>query len=90
MVKKNNAAATPHNSASGGTLVREFLNGEFPPETPRQRVAIFLTGKDLVRNMKLAPEDQTKFLDKVDRCTKVNNPYFVKFPFTSLTLPDMH
>ena len=72
MAKKNNAAATPHNSASRGTPIREFLNGDFPPETSRQRVAILLTGKDLARNiLGLAPEDQTKFIDKVDRVSKV-------------------
>ena len=68
MARKNNTAAPPHIPTGGGTQIREFLTSNFPLETLRQRTENLLSNKDLVRNIQaMTPEDQTKFLDKVDQ-----------------------
>ena len=78
MARKNNAAATPQNTTSRGTPIREFLNSNLSFEALRQSAAILLTGKDLVRNiLGMTPEDQTKFLDKVDQVCQ-SLPQFLK------------
>jgi hypothetical protein len=46
----------------------EILDGDLPSEALRLRTGVLLTGKDLVRNiLAVTPQDQTKFLDKVDQ-----------------------
>ena len=65
MAKK---VAASHNLTNGGTSMREILYGGLPFETLRAQVGIVLTGKDLVSNiLGLTPQEQTKFLDKVDQ-----------------------
>ena len=64
MAGKNNATATPRNSTSEGTPAQEFLNNNFPPELLEERVG----GMHLVQKiLRMTPEDQVKFLDKVDQ-----------------------
>jgi hypothetical protein len=68
MAKKNNAVPTSHNTTGGATPIREILNANLPSEALRVRAGPLLTGKDLARNiLAVTPQDQTKFLDKVDQ-----------------------
>ena len=68
MAGENNIATTPHNSTSEGTPAHKFLNANFPPETLRKRAAVLLTRRGLVKNiLRMTPEDQTKFIDRVDQ-----------------------
>ena len=70
MTRKSNAAAAPQSSTStrGEAPFREFATNTLTPEQSRQRAAPLLNSKDLLRNVRaLTPEDQTKFIDKVDK-----------------------
>jgi hypothetical protein len=68
MAKKNNAVPTSHNATNGGTPIREILSDGLPSEALRLRTGALLTGKDLVWNvLAVTPQDQTKFIDKVDQ-----------------------
>ena len=65
----NIAATRPTN---GNTAIQQFVDDELSPETLRQRAAIVLGDRDLVRNfVGMTPEDQTKFLDKIDQVGQV-------------------
>ena len=51
-----------------GFEAREFANSALTPEQSRQRAGPLLNSKDLLREFRaLIPEDQTKFIDKVDK-----------------------
>ncbi|KAF9647761.1 kinase-like protein [Thelephora ganbajun] len=68
MAKKDNAAIIPRISTRGEAPIQEFVNSNLTPETSRQQAALLLNSKDLVRNLRgLTPEDQTKFVDKIDQ-----------------------
>jgi len=68
VAKRNNAAAALQTSTRGEAPFREFANSSLIPEQSRQRAAPLLNSKDLLRNFRaLTLEDQTKFIDKVDR-----------------------
>jgi len=68
MSRKSNAVAAPHNPTRGETSTREFANSNLTPEQSRQRAGTLLNSKELLRNIRgLTPEDQTKFVDKVDQ-----------------------
>ena len=52
----------------GGTPFLEFVYSNLTPEQSRQRAALLLNNRDLLRNVQgLSPEDQTRFIDKVDQ-----------------------
>ena len=68
MVRKNNAAPALRNPTHGEVLIREFTNSNLTPKQLTQRAAPLLTDKELLRDVRaLAPEDQTKFIDKAVR-----------------------
>jgi len=68
MAKNNNTVAAPRNSTRGETSIREFANDDWTPEQLRQRAAVLLNNKELLRNVPgLTPEEQTKILDRVDQ-----------------------
>lgn len=68
MARKSNTAAAPQSSTRGEAPFREFANTSLTPEQSRQRAVHLLNSKDLLRIVRaLAPEDQTKFIDKVDQ-----------------------
>jgi len=69
MARKSNAAAPlSQSSTRGDAPFREFANSTLTTEQSRQRVASLLNSKDLLRNFRaLTPEDQTKFIEKVDK-----------------------
>lgn len=68
MARNNNAASASLRSTGGVTSIQEILNGDLRSETFRLRAENVLIDKDLVRNvMGMAPQDQARFLDKVDQ-----------------------
>ncbi|KAF9646894.1 kinase-like protein [Thelephora ganbajun] len=68
MAKKDNAATVSHTSTRGEASIQEFANSNLTPEASRQKAALLLDSKDLVRNVRgLTPEGQTKFVDKIDQ-----------------------
>ena len=68
MTKKSNAAAVPQISTRGEAPFRQFANSNLTPEQSKQQAAPLLNSKDLLRSVRaLIPEDQTKFIDKIDK-----------------------
>ena len=68
MARRNNTAGTPHNPTRGEASLREFANGDLTPDMVRQRAAISLSSKDLVRNaLGLTPEERQRLIDKFDQ-----------------------
>ena len=58
----------PQSLTRGEAPFREFANTSLTPEQSKQRAAPLLNSNDLLRNvLALTPEDQTKFMDKVDQ-----------------------
>ena len=61
-------AALQNSTTGGETPFREFVYNNLTPEKSRRRVAVLLDSRDLLRNVQgLSPEDQTRFIDKVDQ-----------------------
>ena len=68
MTKTSKAAATPRNPTRGEIAIQEFANSDLQSEESRQRAAPLLNSKGLLRDVqRLTPEDQTRFVDKIDR-----------------------
>ena len=68
MNRTGKATAAVRNPARGETAFQEFANGNYTPEQLRQQAASLLDSKELLQNVRgLTPEDQTRFVDKVDR-----------------------
>ena len=68
MARKSNAATALQSSTRRETPFREFANSTLTPEQSKQRAAPLLNDGELLRNvLALTPEDQTKFIDKVDQ-----------------------
>jgi len=68
MTKKSKTVAASRNSTRGETAIREFANSNLTLEQSRQRAAVLLNSKGLLRNVPgLTPEDQAKFVDKIDQ-----------------------
>jgi len=68
MVRKSSTIAAPQNSTRGEFAIREFANSNLTLEQSRQRAAVLLNSKGLLRNvLGLTPEDQAKFVDKIDQ-----------------------
>jgi len=68
MTKKTNTVVAPRNSTRGETAIREFANSNLTLEQSKPRAAVLLDNKELLRNVPgLTPEEQTKFLDRVDQ-----------------------
>jgi len=68
MTKKTKAVAALRNSTRGETAIREFANSNLTLEQLKPRAAVLLNNKELLRNVPgLTPEEQTKFLDRVDQ-----------------------
>ena len=71
MSRRGNPAAALQNSTSGEAPFREYAYSNLTPEQSKQRAALLLDSRDLLRNVQgLAPEDQTRFIDKVDQVSK--------------------
>jgi len=61
-------ASAPRDSTRGEAAIQEFANSNSTSDQLRQRAAHLLNSKDLLRNVwGLTPEDQMKFVDKVDQ-----------------------
>ena len=59
---------TPRNPTHEEIAIREFTNTDLTPELSRQQAAIFLDDKKLLQNIRgLAPEDQERFVERVDQ-----------------------
>ena len=68
MSRRGNAAAALQDSTRGETLFREFARSNLTPEQSKQRAAVLLDSRDLLQNVQgLGPEDQTRFIDKVNQ-----------------------
>ena len=68
VVRRSNAATALQSSTHGETPFREFANSTLTPEQSRRRATPLLNSKELLRNVRaLTPEDQTKFMDKIDQ-----------------------
>ena len=53
-------------------MVREFLNGNTPTERLRELARLLLTNGDILRVIReLTPEDQGRFVDKVDQVRRL-------------------
>jgi len=71
MSRKSNPVTAPRDPTRGETSIREFANSNLTPEQSRQRAGTLLNGKELLRNIQgLTPEDQIKFVDKVDQVSR--------------------
>ena len=67
-MSQSNASPVLQSSTNGEISVWEIANGNLTPEQLRQRAAPLLADKDLSRSvLSLSPEDQTKFIDRVDQ-----------------------
>ena len=73
MSKKNNTATTSRSSTSVDAQILEFANSNLPLETLTQLAIFFLTTfRNLAWNiLRLSPEDQEKFVDKIDQVCQV-------------------
>ena len=68
MARKSNTAAALQNPTRAETSFRDFAYSNLTPEQSSQRAAPLLSSRELLRNVRgLAPEDQTKFIEKVDK-----------------------
>lgn len=68
MSKRNSTTTTSPNNTRGEAQLLEFSNSSEPPEASRQRANDLLTSTRLVQNvLGLTPQDQTRFVDKVDQ-----------------------
>ena len=68
MSENSNTVLAPRTSSRGEPLIREIIHTNLAPEQLRQRVAPLLADRELLRGVRaLGPEDQTKFIDKVDQ-----------------------
>lgn len=72
---RKSGAATPNNPTRGEATLQEFANGDSSPEQLRQRAALLLDSKELLRDVQgLTPKDQTKFVDKIDQVRRMAYP----------------
>ena len=70
MFRRSNPAAALQNPTGAKTpfAFQEFVDSDLTQERSKGWSARLLGRKDLLRNVQgLAPEDQTKFIDKVDQ-----------------------
>jgi len=68
MARTSKTVVAPRGSTRGEVAIQEFANSNLPSEQLRQQAGPLLTSKELLRNVwGLPPEDQTKFVDKVDQ-----------------------
>lgn len=68
MAKSSKTVVAPRGSTRGEVAIQEFVNSNLPSEQLRQRAAPLLSSKELLRSVwGLPPEDQTKFVEKVDQ-----------------------
>lgn len=79
MARPGKVVATPYNSTRGETAIQEFANSNLTPELLRQRAATLLDSKELLRDVRgLTPEDQAKFLDRVDQVCRGDPLFFLE------------
>lgn len=68
MSRRGNTAASLQNSTNRETSFRAFAYNNLTPEKAKRWAAILLDHKDLLQNIhELPPEDQTRFINKVDQ-----------------------
>ena len=80
MSRKSNAAVALQKSTNGGTALREFAYSDLTQEQSKQRASLLLDSKDLLRNVRgLAPEDQTRFIDKADQVRR-RRSWLIRLP----------
>ena len=68
MARTTRPVATPRNPTRGEAAIQEFANSSLTSEQLKQRATPLLNSKELLRDVQgLTPEDQTRFVDKVDQ-----------------------
>ena len=68
MVRTNYVFPVLRNSTRGERAIQEFVNSNLANEPLGQRAAPLLNSKQLQRDiLGLTPDDQTKFMEKVDQ-----------------------
>jgi hypothetical protein len=87
MARTHKAAAAPRNPTRGETILQEFANVDSSLEQLRQRAALLLNNKELLRDVQgLTPEDQTIFVDKIDQVCRAGSSFSLGI-FPPLFLP---
>ena len=75
MARKSDIIAAPHDPTREKAAIQEFANSDLTPEQLRQRAPVLLNSNELLRNIPgLTPEEQTKFLDRVDQVCRSSFP----------------
>ena len=70
MAKTSKSVAAP---TRGEAAIQEFANSSLTPEQLKQRAALLLNNKELLRDVQgLGRGDQAKFVDKVDQVGRGN------------------
>ena len=55
--------------------VQQFASSNLTPELSKQRAALLLNSEELLRDVqRLTSEDQTRFVDKVDKVCRLGTP----------------
>ena len=64
MARTSEDAVVPHEE----TAIQAFANSNLTPEQSRRQAAPFLNSKELLRDfLRLSPEDQAKFVERIDQ-----------------------
>ena len=75
------AVAVRRGLTRGEVALQEFVNSDLPSEQLRQRAAPLLSSKELLQNvLGLPPEEQTKFVDKVDQVRRDHLSFLLEYP----------
>ena len=85
MSRGSNGLATRYSSTPEGAPIQKFANGSLTSRIWTEQAAGLLTDKDLAQKvLELSPEDQAKFVDKVDQVRR--DCLFSPLKFASLFL----
>lgn len=87
MARTSKPIAAPSCPTRGETAILEFARSSLTPEQLKQRAAPLLNDMELLRDVwALTPEDQTKFVDKVDQVGQGGSFFSLKI-LPTLLLP---
>jgi len=83
VVRTSKAVAAPRDSTRWEVAIQKFTNSNLTSDQLRELTAPLLNSKNLLRNvLGLTPEDQTKFVDKVDQARRDRLIPSWNLPFT--------
>ena len=90
MTKRSATTPVPRSSTHVQAQIREFANSSSPHDVSKQRAVLLLDDKNILSDVVgLGPEDQTKFLDKVDQVSQGICPSgsFIHYFFQVISYP---